>query len=555
MPFAQKSNSLTLSLLTAVLLFCLVLTVQAESFYGPNVRPDPQIDALMLRLSTRYHLALPPSYYSQPMRTDEVAAFLAKADSLDAKGILSQQESSLVKKLKRRMDPGDGLAAWADKNEDLHLGVHLSLLGDVRAGHRDSATLDAKGIASPLLTANIGRLSFYSGLDVWTEGRSDTLYRNSSYQPYDGVPYNLYNGHDVDPSSHLRSSDLPRGGLVYRATDRISLETAIDYLKIGPSLFYPVALSGTTPPILYFRGKFDFKILQYSHIVGMLQEDKDQSKFFYLHRLNLSLWKNRLVLGLNEMIVYGSTTNEQDSLSPNGLRKEYYGVQRNVSWMYMIPFVPFKFAEHYGGDRDNALISLDGELKFPQNFRWYGEFLIDDMTSPWKIFGDNWGNKWAATLGGQYFGSVSGRDAEIDAEYSHVEPWVYTHFYGGSHRYTNFGMCLGSPLGPNSQAIVLACKSTLDKRNTVGLSLTDIAQNTSVRGGTITDVFQDSTFGARVKDSETKTFLGPGTTWSLRPGILWTFNPFGRFSISSRCEIDLLGKNAISLGASGGLVF
>lgn len=53
---------------------------------------------------------------------------------------------------------------------------------------------------------------------------------------------------------------------------------------------------------------------------------------------------------------------------------------------------------------------------------------MDDILSPLKIFTDDWGNKWAATLGMQYFGSLFGRDFTVNAEYSHVEPWVYTHF-------------------------------------------------------------------------------------------------------------------------------
>ena len=74
--------------------------------------------------------------------------------------------------------------------------------------------------------------------------------------------------------------------------------------------------------------------------------------------------------------------------------------------------------------------------------------LLDDMLSPWTIFSNDWGNKWAATIGFQIFGSVLLRDLTFTAEYSHVEPWVYTHFFGGSHNYAHFGKSLGSPLGP-----------------------------------------------------------------------------------------------------------
>jgi hypothetical protein len=272
--------------------------------------------------------------------------------------------------------------------------------------------------------------------------------------------------------------------------------------------------------------------------------------------------KNRLVLGINEVIVYGSTTDQFDALDPyNALEHSYYGVKRKLEFAYLIPFVPFKFAEHlFGSLHDNALMSFDGDLHFPDNFRWYGEFLIDDMLSPWQMFSSDWGNKLAFTGGMQYFGTFMQNDVTASIEYSRVEPWVYTHFSGGSGNYAHFGECLGMPLGPNSDALVVALEDQVTKRNALGVRLTATRKNASVRGGSITDVFQQA--GSLHPDSPIKHFLGPGTVSSTLVGITWKYAPFGRFTVSSELDYDFseqYGSPERSEGVyatiKGGLVF
>jgi hypothetical protein len=354
-----------------------------------------------------------------------------------------------------------------------------------------------------------------------------------------------------------------RGGICYDA-GKVKLETAVDYLRIGPSVYYPLTLSGNAPPIVYARARLLAGPFEYMQLVGQLESQKDKAKFMYLHRLSIPLLKKRFVLGINEVIISGSTTNQFDSLNPNNaLRRQYYGETRSIQWAYLIPFVPYKFTEHYLGDRDNGLISFDGELCFPENFRWYGEFLIDDMLSPWSIFTSDWGNKWAFTIGTQYFGTFMRKDYTATAEYSRVEPWVYTHFYGGAQNYAHFGQCLGMPLGPNSDALVLALESQVTPRNALGIKITATRKNSSVRGGSITDVFQDSSYvynGTRIfplhPDNPVKHFLGAGTVSSTLLGVTWKYAPFGRFTLSSELDYDMAShRQGVYGSVYGGLVF
>jgi hypothetical protein len=293
--------------------------------------------------------------------------------------------------------------------------------------------------------------------------------------------------------------------------------------------------------------------MDYTQTVGKLESEKDKPKYFYTHRLDVPLFKNRLTLGLTEVVINGSTTNQQDSTSNNALRKKYYGVTRDWEIGYMIPFVPYVFMEHYLGDRDNKALSFDCNLAFPDQFRWYGEFFIDDMTAPWTIFSDSWVNKWAFDVGGQYFGSVFSREITASAEYCRVEPWVYTHFYGGSHRYDNFNACLGAPLGPNSDLVALSCETRLTPRNSLGISFTNARTNHTQRGGNITDVFQDSG-SVNQQDSTRRVFLDKnGRKAVTRVGVFWSFDQFGLFRVNVKYDYDFSGASIFQV--YGGVYF
>jgi hypothetical protein len=371
------------------------------------------------------------------------------------------------------------------------------------------------------------------------------MYLPHGYQPYHGVPYNLYGRAD---SNAVRSFDLFRGGVSVPGK-RIKLETAVDYLRQGPAVHYPLTFSGMAPPVTYFRARMGLGGPAYIHTFGLLRSQKDKAKHFYTHRLDIPALDKRLTIGISEVVVTGSTTDEQGSLDPhNAVRAPYRIEERGWEWVYMIPFVPYAFAEHYVGDRDNVALSFDVSLLAPSGFRWYMEFFLDDMTTPLTIFGSDWGNKWALTIGGEYYGVLKGRDVSASIEYSRVEPWVYTHFGGGSHRYTHFGQSLGSPLGPNADGLVGSLGYAIHPMHTVGILGRMERKNGRVRGGSIRHVFQEGV------DAETKAFVdGPGVEVRTLGGVTWRLSPFGVFRLEAFAYYEEGG--GVGLQAAGGLSF
>jgi hypothetical protein len=526
--------------------------VQAD--FCPNLRTDAVLDQFIYRIATRYHVAPPASFFSQPMTVCDALRFIDKADSLNNRGMLSLQENEDLRQIRLRISAAAGLLTWHDERKDTRVDVRCVLLDTNSASFNASfGRANAgfvRGQASPALNANLGNVSFYSTVDVWTDYRSDSVYKRSSYQPYDGISYNLYGRAD---SSNFRSSDILRGGLVYDVPS-VRLEAGIDRLRQGPSVFSPLTFSGNAPPMTFVRGMVPFGIMDYTQAFGMLQSENDKPKYFYMHRISVPFFSSRLVAGLSEVVTNGSTTNQQtDSTDPkNQLRPAYYGKTRGWELAYMIPFVPYAFTEHFLGDRDNKALSFDLNLAFPDDFRWYFELFIDDMTAPWTLFSHDWGNKWAIDIGGQYFTRVFSRDMVASLEYCRVEPWVYTHFYGGSHRYDNFNVPLGAPLGPNSDLLVLSCESRLFLRHWLGVTFSQERTNHSYRGGNITDVFQDTS--SQNPDSPVKEFLSAkGRRTGTRCGLVWRYDRFGKFRVNFGYEYDFSGKSILRL--YGGLYF
>lgn len=522
-----------------VLLVVLFLCISAFGEYSPCLMNNRELDQFILRISNRYGIEMPRSFFSKPMHTAEVMVFLDKSDSLDTAGVLTKQESFRLGNIRKIISAERSLFKWKKPEWDTENYVNLSLLGNIAPYYKKNSEIYLKGTFNPGLSGAKGNLSYYSEVDIWTDYQSDTTFSESSYQPFDGNPYNLY---DRTKTSSIRSSDLFRGGICYKGR-RIDLETAVDYLRHGPAVFYPLTFSGETSPVTYFRASMDLAVFKYVHTFGLLRTQKDKSKYFYTHRLDFPFFKDKVIVGVNEVIISGSTAEKAQT---DSLKEEYYGEERTWEWVYMIPFVPYVFAEHYIGDRDNVVLSFDFSLSFPHDFRWYVEFFLDDISSPFTMLSDDFGNKWALTAGGQFFGVLLNKDITVTLEYSRIEPWVYTHFYGGSHRYTHYGQSLGSLRGPNSAALMVIGEYAVGRRNSLGVFVNNTRKGTT-RGSSILDVFQED------EDSKKKRFLGKGTNSLTTVGLLWKLTPFGIFSITTEVTYD--SEDKIGFDAYGGLSF
>jgi hypothetical protein len=153
------------------------------------------------------------------------------------------------------------------------------------------------------------------------------------------------------------------------------------------------------------------------------------NKYLAAHRLEVRPWR-WLQIGVHETVIYG---------------------ERGVELAYLNPINFYRSAEHFLGDRDNAMMGLDLELRPRRDMRLYAELLLDDFSV--SRLGDHWyGNKTAWLAGAHLTNPLGIRHSDWRFEIAHIEPYVYSHAFP-INRYENYGSALGHGAGPNSQII------------------------------------------------------------------------------------------------------
>ena len=170
-------------------------------------------------------------------------------------------------------------------------------------------------------------------------------------------------------------------------------------------------------------------ITEREYVVNGVTRRIFSNKFLAAHRFEVRPWR-WLQIGVHETVIYG---------------------ERGVELAYLNPINFYRSAEHFLGDRDNAMMGLDLELRPRRGIRLYAELLLDDFSV--SRLGDNWyGNKTAWLAGAHLTNPLGIRNSDWRFEVVHIEPYVYSHTFP-INRYENYGSALGHWAGPNSQVI------------------------------------------------------------------------------------------------------
>ena len=522
------------------------LTFAQRIQFEPNIAVDSRIDEVINMLSSRCGTVPPAGISQQPMNYHELRRWISELENCEN---LTQTDRQTLEILKNRFDGNTRLAEIKSEDGEYRFLLNLDLTGQTRF-HGD---FDAKGIINPKIAASLGVFSFYSDIHVLTQFKSDTIWTGGNYQPFQGPTYNT-----IGDSSHLRAMDGFRAGISAQ-TERFRFDVAVDNLTSGPAVHNRLMLNITDKPIFYTRAALDFGRLQYYQIFGILKELQFYNKFIYYHRAQVPFFDNKLTLGINASVISGATGNSATMYEPHGqvFPEDQLNRSRSIEPIYMIPFIPYFFAEHYVGDLDNKQIGLDIELRLPETARWYAEFFIDDGSTPHTLFNDSWVNKWALTVGTQWFPIIAGRNAVFGIEYCRVEPWVYTHFRGSATNHAHYGRNIGAELGPNSAQIRGHSQFAFSQRHALRLETVHNRYNREARGGSLGDVFVYPHLAEELQlgwyDSEKKVFLGDDYSKEYEITLTHIFRQFGRFEMES--SIFYNSDKGAGIGIWGGFRF
>ena len=198
--------------------------------------------------------------------------------------------------------------------------------------------------------------------------------------------------------------------------------------SLGESLF----LSSNAPLFNFLRIDLSYGAINYNYIHGTVlfhnYRDIEENKYFVANRFEFSLFDNRLQMALNQTTMYSRSVPEIG---------------------YLIPFNILEATERNLGDRDASMIGFDIALRPVRNFEVKTGMLFDDIHFD-KSFTGRWNNMWSVHMGFIYTHLFGIPDVDLIANYTRIEPHVYSHHRDPYVHHEHDGFVLGHPLGPNS---------------------------------------------------------------------------------------------------------
>jgi hypothetical protein len=160
-------------------------------------------------------------------------------------------------------------------------------------------------------------------------------------------------------------------------------------------------------------------------------------KYIAAHRIEFS-FPRYLDVAFNEMVIYSN---------------------RSPDLAYMVPFMLLESAQRNRGERDNGLWSFDVRTHFTPGMEITGTVLFDDLHLP-DFFKNRYYNEILVgnVAANAYQAGVFLTDpympqnTSLMVEWTHVQPYVFSHDYSIEDNYTSFGAILGPRIGPNSDS-------------------------------------------------------------------------------------------------------
>ncbi|MCX6135505.1 MAG: hypothetical protein NTU47_16995 [Ignavibacteriales bacterium] len=121
--------------------------------------------------------------------------------------------------------------------------------------------------------------------------------------------------------------------------------------------------------------------------------------------------------------------------------------------IYLIPIMFFKSAEHYNLDKDNIQWFGNLDLNLIRNVNVYGSLFIDDLSLDKILIAEEHPNYFGYSIGFQTY-DVLLKNIEFNAEYTRINPWVYTNKITPTD-FTNNGYVMGHWMGQNADNLML----------------------------------------------------------------------------------------------------
>ena len=194
---------------------------------------------------------------------------------------------------------------------------------------------------------------------------------------------------------------------------------------------------------IYFHGWLESNDTTFTYPLDWTERKFYKKKYIAAHRLEIKPFRN-LKFGLSELIYYG---------------------ERNPELVYFIPVMLFWSAQHYTNDQDNYLNGIDVEW-IPTDFcKLYGSLMIDEIKLS-KIFDKNESHNYVGFQAGSYFVEPFLKGLDFRLEYTHLNPWTYTHKFPINEA-TSDDYLMGYWTGQNSDNLYFGIDYRLNQKTKI----------------------------------------------------------------------------------------
>ena len=388
--------------------------------------------------------------------------------------------------------PAPGRLSWRDGSDRLDARWIVGF--EERVVDDDVAEVVDAGAA---VSGRKGPISFWLDARIYSEAHSEEGVRS-----WDGE-YVERQKEGADSRADYVSYARYRGSLsVDGRWGRLAWRR--DAVHWGPAYFHALAFNRSAVAFDHVVYEAELGPLRVVSLVGDLTIDgwgswrkNDHDRTVYAHRYELAP-RSDLLFGVSEQLFL------YDAQAP---------------WA-ALPVVPLFMAKgQLNEDDNNGNLSFDLQWRPLRGLRLYGEFLIDDMSEPTSLFNDYWKNRWAATVGAHAAWTAGATPLGAIAEWTRIEPWVYTHYKAGTAQALHHGAPLGDALGPNAMA--LTARAYIRPGDWTFALTSDWSWKGDDEGSSVDDVRDE-------KDGSRKSFLhGADVLWTISPQVIWNSGIFG----------------------------
>ncbi len=230
------------------------------------------------------------------------------------------------------------------------------------------------------------------------------------------------------------------GHLSYSPIRVVNFQLGKDKLFIGDG-YRSLLLSDVANNYPYFKTTVNIWKLQYSvwysyfNNVNSVNPTRNtlSNKFGTFHYLSLNVTPGFNISLFESEVWQGKDTNRTRSFDPN----------------YLNPIIFYRPVEYSLGSGDNAILGLNTSVKFLNQYKLYGQIVIDEFLLKEMRSGKGWwGNKQGFQLGFKYLDLFGIKNLSMQVEYNWVKPYTYSH--GSTQQsYTHYNQPLAHPFGAN----------------------------------------------------------------------------------------------------------